>query len=190
MGKSSKEAALTREAIVAAAADHIRRTGIAQASLGDIMSAAGLTHGGFYRHFQNKEHLVAEALSAAGTHTNATIARNMAKGGFDAAVDAYLSKAHRDARTPICPFAAVGSDVARAGSETKAAAVDVLEQLLETLVDGEMTPETRGSAIAAYSTMIGAMVLARVASGTPLSNEILDSAREHLRCSAIRKDAG
>lgn len=112
------------------------------------------------------------------------------KGGFDAAVDAYLSKAHRDARTPICPFAAVGSDVARAGSETKAAAVDVLEQLLETLVDGEMTPETRGSAIAAYLTMIGAMVLARVASGTPLSNEILDSARDHLRCSAIRQDAG
>ena len=57
MRKSNKEAAQTREAIVAAAADHIRRTGIAEASLADVMAAAGLTHGGFYRHFRNKEHV-------------------------------------------------------------------------------------------------------------------------------------
>ena len=66
MRKSNKEAAQTREAIVAAAADHIRRTGIAEAGLADVMAVAGLTHGGFYRHFRNKEQLVAEALSAAG----------------------------------------------------------------------------------------------------------------------------
>src|SRR5262245_16707413 len=103
LGRSSKEAAKTRETIVAAAADHIRRTGIAEASLADIMAAVGLTHGGFYRHFRNKEHLVGEALSAAGTDTIETITRAMAKGGFDAAVDAYLAKSHRDARTPNCP---------------------------------------------------------------------------------------
>src|ERR1700720_3400211 len=64
--KSKLEAAQTRETIVTAAADLIRRTGIAEASLADMMAAAGLTHGGFYRHFRNKEHLVSEALSAAG----------------------------------------------------------------------------------------------------------------------------
>src|SRR5712675_1177497 len=92
--KSNKEAAQTREAIVAAAADHIRRTGIAEASLADVMAAAGLTHGGFYRHFRNKEHLVAEAFSAAGDKTVATLRRTMSKGGVNAALDSYLSTSH------------------------------------------------------------------------------------------------
>src|SRR5258706_12021572 len=110
--KSNKEAAQTREAIVAAAADHIRRTGIAEASLADVMAAAGLTHGGFYRHFRNKEHLVAEALSAAGDKTIAAISQKIAKGGVNAAVDTYLSISHRDSPTPICPFATLGSEMA------------------------------------------------------------------------------
>jgi AcrR family transcriptional regulator len=111
--KSKLEAAQTRVAIVAAAANLIRRTGIAEAGLADMMAAAGLTHGGFYRHFRNKEHLVSEALSAAGGKALATIGRNMAKGGLNAAVDGYLSTSHRDSPTPICPFAALGSEMAR-----------------------------------------------------------------------------
>src|SRR5713101_8940751 len=146
--KSKLEAAQTREAIVTAAADLIRRTGIADASLADMMAAAGLTHGGFYRHFRNKEHLVAEALSAAGAKTIATIDRNMAKGGSSAAVEAYLSSSHRDSPTPICPFAALGSDIARSGQETKSAATDVLEKLFATLIDNESGVDKRGDAIA------------------------------------------
>src|SRR5258705_10097296 len=73
--KSNKEAAQTREAIVAAAADHIKRTGIGEASLADVMAAAGLTHGGFYRHFRNKEQLVAEALSAEMSRSLLNIAK-------------------------------------------------------------------------------------------------------------------
>src|SRR5215469_11021349 len=82
MRRSNEEAAQTREAIVDAASDHLRRTGIAEASVADMMAAAGLTHGGFYRHFCNKGQLVAEALSAAGAKTIATISRNLAKGGI------------------------------------------------------------------------------------------------------------
>src|SRR5229473_2511547 len=154
--KSNKEAAQTREAIVAAAADLIRRTGIAEASLADMMAAAGLTHGGFYRHFRNKEHLISEALSAAGEKTITTIGRNMAKGGLNAAVDGYLSKSHRDSPTPICPFAALGSEMARSGNETKAAATEVLEKLFVTLAgDVPDREEARGDAIVALCTMIG-----------------------------------
>ena len=180
MRKSNKEAAQTREAIVAAAADHIRRTGIAEASLADVMAAAGLTHGGFYRHFRNKEHLVAEAFSAAGDKTVATISRTMSKGGVNAVVDSYLSTLHRDAPTPICPLAALGSEVARSGGETKAAATEVLEKLLVTLADSRSGPEARGDAIVALATMIGAMTMARIVSGTLLSDEILNRAKDHL----------
>src|SRR6202453_1721358 len=133
--KSKMEAAQTREAIVAAAADLIRRTGIAEASLADIMAAAGLTHGGFYRHFRNKEHLVSEALSAAGEKSIATIGRNMKQGGLNGAVDGYLSKSHRDSPTSICPFAALGSELARSGKEPRAAATEGLETLFDALAD-------------------------------------------------------
>jgi TetR/AcrR family transcriptional repressor of nem operon len=179
--KSNKEAARTREAIIAAAADHIRRAGIAEASLADVMAAAGLTHGGFYRHFRNKEQLVAEALSDAGDKMVQVIGRAMSKGALNAAVDSYLSAAHRDARTPTCPFAALGSETARSGPEAKAAATETLEKLLAALADGQSGPDARGDAIVAFATMLGAMTLARIASGTPLSDEILDRAKDHLR---------
>jgi TetR/AcrR family transcriptional regulator, transcriptional repressor for nem operon len=179
--KSNLEAAQTREAIVAAAAGLIRRTGIAKTSLADMMAAAGLTHGGFYRHFRNKEHLVSQALSAAGEKTIATIGRNMAKGGLNAAVDGYLSKSHRDSPTPICPFAALGSELARSREETKAAATEVLEKVLVTLAAGAPDrEEARGNAIVALSTMIGAMTLARVVADSDLSSEILERAKDHL----------
>jgi TetR/AcrR family transcriptional repressor of nem operon len=179
--KSRLEAAQTREAIVAAAADLIRRTGIAEASLADMMAAAGLTHGGFYRHFRNKEHLISEALSAAGEKAIATIGRYMAKGGLNAAVDGYLSTSHRDSPTPICPFAALGSEMARSRKVTKAAATEVLEKLFVTLAgDAPDREEARGDAIVALSMMIGAMTLARIVADSDLSSEILDRAKDHL----------
>jgi TetR/AcrR family transcriptional regulator, transcriptional repressor for nem operon len=182
--KSNKEAAETRQAIVASATDYIRRTGIAEASLADVMEAAGLTHGGFYRHFRNKEQLVAEALANAGDKTVAAIRRNIAKGGINAAVDSYLSTSHRDAPTPICPFAALGSEVARSGDEPKAAATAALEKLFATLASGDVSSRARGGAIVTLSAMIGAMTLARITSDGPLSKEILDRVREHLHRSA------
>jgi TetR/AcrR family transcriptional repressor of nem operon len=179
--KSKLEAAQTREAIVAAAATLIRRTGIAEASLADMMAAAGLTHGGFYRHFRNKEHLISEALSAAGEKAIATIGRYMAKGGLNAAVDGYLSTSHRDSPTPICPFAALGSEMARSKKVTKAAATEVLEKLFVTLAGDALDREqARGDAIVALSMMIGAMTLARVVADSDLSSEILDRAKDHL----------
>jgi len=179
--KSRLEAAQTRAAIVAAAADLIRRTGIAEASLADMMAAAGLTHGGFYRHFRNKEHLISEALSAAGEKAIATIGQKMAKGGLKAAVDGYLSTSHRDSPTPICPFAAVGSEMARSRKVTKAAATEVLEKLFVTLAGGAPDREkARGDAIVALSMMVGAMTLARIVADSDLSSEILDRAKDHL----------
>ena len=181
MRKSNVEAARTREAIVAGAADLIRRTGIAEASLADMMAAAGLTHGGFYRHFRNKEHLVSEAMSAAGEKAIAAIGRSMTKGGLNGAIDSYLSKSHRDSATPICPFAALGSEIARSGRATKTAATEVLEKLFVTLAaDAPDRDEARADAIVALSTMIGAMTLARVAADSDLSSEILGRAKDRL----------
>jgi TetR/AcrR family transcriptional regulator, transcriptional repressor for nem operon len=180
--KSNKEAALTREAIVTAAADRIRQTGIFETSVADVMAAAGLTHGGFYKHFRNKEQLVAEAVAAAGDDVISVIGQSMAKGGLNAAIDVYLSTAHRDAKIPTCPFAALGSEMARSSDEARTAATEVVEELLAVL--GEGVPEAgvaRRGAIVALSTLIGAMTLARIVTSDALSAEILESARGHLR---------
>ena len=181
MRKSNKEAAQTRACIVETAADHLRRTGIAGASLADIMAAAGLTHGGFYRHFRSKEHLVAEALTAASEKTLTTVRKNVAAGGVNAAVDGYLSAKHRDSATPICPFAAFGSELRHAGDETKAAAANALEALFTTLAEGSTTAEARSNAIVTLATMVGAMTLARAVPNGAIADEILDSTRQALQ---------
>ena len=103
------------------------------------------------------------------------------KGGLNGAVDGYLSKSHRNSPTPICPFAALGSELGRSGKETKATATEVLEKLFVTLAaNAADREEARGDVIVALSTMIGAMTLARVVADSDLSSEILDRAKDHL----------
>jgi TetR/AcrR family transcriptional repressor of nem operon len=178
--KSNKEAAETRRAIVTSAADHIRRAGIAEASLSDIMAGAGLTHGGFYKHFRNREQLIAEALVAAGGATAELLGEARAEKGRNAALDRYLSPEHRDAATPTCPMAALASEAARAPGETRAAAAAVIEEMIKTLAEDPSSEEACGEAMVDYATMIGAIALARIVSGTPLSDDILNRARKRL----------
>jgi TetR/AcrR family transcriptional repressor of nem operon len=65
MRRSKRETAETRQRIVRVAAAEIRKKGIEGTGLSDVMAAAGLTHGGFYRHFESKEGLVTAACSEA-----------------------------------------------------------------------------------------------------------------------------
>ena len=180
MRKSNKEAAETRRAIVAAAADHIRRTGIAEASLADIMAGAGLTHGGFYKHFRDREQLIAEALVAAGEAAAEKLSEIRSEKGLNAALDSYLSADHRDAETPTCPMGALGSEAARGSGRTRAAAAAVIERMIGILAEDASSAEVRGEALVDYATMVGAITLARIVSGTPLSDEILDRTRRRL----------
>jgi TetR/AcrR family transcriptional repressor of nem operon len=186
MRKSRQEAAETRRRIVEAAADEFRRKGIASAGLNDLMAAAGLTHGGFYRHFESKDQLVAEACASAADSVIAAVADAIGKKkgerGLKAVAGAYLSKRHRDDPTFGCPFAALGSDLARADGVTKAAATEGLEKLITLLADqceGDRKA-AEGRAIVMLSTMIGALLLSRIASSPDLSAKILKEAEQHL----------
>ncbi|MEP9379054.1 TetR family transcriptional regulator, partial [Aquabacter sp. CN5-332] len=155
--------------------------GIAEASLSDIMAGAGLTHGGFYKHFRNREQLIAEALVAAGEAAAEPLSKIRKEKNLNAVVDSYLSADHRDAATPTCPMAALGSEAARATGESRAAAVAVIDEMVEVLAQGPCSMDGRGEALVDYATMIGTITLARILSGTPLSDEILDRARRRLR---------
>src|SRR5580704_14111974 len=120
MRKSKEEAAQTRQRIVTAASKEFRKHGIVATGLNDLMSAAGLTHGGFYKHFESKDHLVAEACAEAVEMILEKLAAAASEMGGAAA--AYLSTGHRDHPATGCPLSAIGSELARSDKRTRAAA--------------------------------------------------------------------
>jgi TetR/AcrR family transcriptional regulator, transcriptional repressor for nem operon len=181
--KSRLEAAKTRERILGAAAAKFREHGIAATGLADLMSAAGLTHGGFYRHFDSKDQLVAETCATTMTElvhqisANASVKRGPQ--GLRAVVSAYLSAEHRDNAGGGCPLAALGGELARADEKTRAAATEGCLKLIEALAEhyeGLSNEEARKRAGVVLSTMVGALILSRVVADPTLSDAILQDA--------------
>src|SRR5262245_16320522 len=110
MRRSKQDAAATRERIVRESAAAFRKNGIAATGLSEVMAAAGLTHGGFYRHFASKDQLVAEACGAAAKALAEQLAASSSKksprDGLKTIVKRYLGAAHRDEPEDGCPVAA------------------------------------------------------------------------------------
>lgn len=186
MRKSRVEAAKTRERIVTAAAREFRCHGIEATGLAGLMKAAGLTHGGFYKHFESKGQLVAEACAATLSPAEASAylppkatAKKKGREALKARAAAYLSAGHRDNPQAGCPFAALGSELARADEETRATLTAGLLQglgLFAEHFDNVRPEEARRRAIVMASLMTGALTLARVVDDPKLSNTILRTA--------------
>lgn len=187
MRKSKAEAAETRLRIVEAAACEFRRNGIQATGLADVMSAAGLTHGGFYRHFGSKDELIAEA-STAGMESileRVGTAANGAEGadGFEAIIGAYLAPDHRDDPAKGCPLAGLGSELARADGETGEVVSTAIAKFIE-LIAEQMprrgTETANSKAMLVLSAMVGAVTLARIATDSELSEAILLETKRQL----------
>jgi TetR/AcrR family transcriptional repressor of nem operon len=182
MRKSKAEAKQTRKRIVTAAAGEFREHGIVATGLADLMQAAGLTHGGFYKHFESKDQLVAEACAeAVETAIFETLAGAASQGAGAAA--AYLSTDHRDHPATGCPLSAIGSELARSDEKTRAAATAGFLKLVEIMAEqfGKIPPATaRRRALVAVSTMIGALTMSRIVTDQELSAEILKEAEKSL----------
>jgi TetR/AcrR family transcriptional repressor of nem operon len=180
--KSKQEAAETRKRIVTAASKEFRKNGIVATGLSDLMAAAGLTHGGFYKHFESKDQLIAEACADAVRSSIETMRGNVSK-GTGATATSYLSTAHRDDPSDGCPLSAIGSELGRCDGKTRAAATDGFLQFVD-VVAGQFrktTPDVaRRRALVAVSTMIGAMTMSRIVTDPDLSEEILRSAEESI----------
>ena len=148
------------------------------------MSAAGLTHGGFYRHFKNKDHLVAEALTSGLDSIVEKMKAAGGSGGVNAMVSGYLSEAHRDDPSQGCPLAALGAETARCDASVRDAATEGFTKLID-IIAGQLTnirPDTaRKRALVVMSTMIGALTMARVVDDPGFSDTILRQAERHIR---------
>lgn len=178
MKKSKAETEQTRRRIVAVAADEVRRKGLADANMGEVMSAAGLTHGGFYRHFSNREQLFEEGLKQAMMASGKLMADRAAAGGISNAINGYLSAQHRDEDVPRCPYAAMGSELARhpaLKAESWAGVSAQIATLARSLGDDE---GAKDRATIIFALMMGAMTLSRMVPDEGLSDRILALARQ------------
>jgi TetR/AcrR family transcriptional regulator, transcriptional repressor for nem operon len=187
MRKSRQETAETRQRIVEAASAEFRSNGIDGTGLADLMATAGLTHGGFYRHFESKEQVVEESLALAIESMVESIGRTVAASpgerGLHAAITEYLSIKYRDDVAGGCPFVALGSDMARSGDAVREAATTGFLKMVDTIagqLDGRSPAAARKEALVMLSTMIGAVTMARVVTDPDLSASIIRQARKHL----------
>lgn len=157
----------TRERILDVAAAALRRHGHAGVSIADVMREAGLTHGGFYAHFENREALLAAALERASRSSGAALQASLdaqaARGRepLQALIRSYLSMGHRDAPEGGCPVAALGAEWPRQGEAVQAAGAGSLHRLAER-VRG-LLPEGVGPAAVPMvcSALVGGLQMAR-----------------------------
>jgi len=183
----------TRERILRAAARAIRKHGYEGVGVADVMKEAGLTHGGFYAHFDSRDTLLAAAVDQAGAESTENLSRAVAaaKPGEElmALVDTYLDERHVTAAEHGlgCAIAAAGSEVPRQQAEVRRAAARRIKDLIG-FVERQF-PEWGKSAahekaMGVIASMVGALMLARAVDDPQLSKAIRKSARELIRGAA------
>lgn len=176
---------LTRERIVRAAAKAIRKRGYEGLGVAEVMKDAGLTHGGFYAHFDSRDALLAEAADLAGAQSAESLnkaIRNARPGHeLEALVDAYLSETHVAAQDHGCAFAMAGSEVPRQPESVKRATTHRIKELVG-LVERQLPewgkPGAHERALAITSGLVGALLLARATDDPKLSKAIRKAARD------------
>jgi TetR/AcrR family transcriptional repressor of nem operon len=182
MKVTREKCAENRDRIVEVAGTLFREKGYDGIGVADIMKAAGLTHGGFYGHFDSKDVLAAEASRAALAKSAArwkTIAERAPDRPLPAVLEHYLSKRHRDDLGKGCMFAALGPDAARGSGAVRSTFTDGLKpffDLLARIVPGDSRAARRRKALSSMSEMVGALILARAVDDPALSDEILTAA--------------
>jgi TetR/AcrR family transcriptional repressor of nem operon len=185
MKKSKAQTAETRRRIVEIASEAFRRQGIEATGVAEIMAAAGLTHGGFYRHFSCKAELVAAAV-AMSLEQLVLRSERAASQGAEAALNhalEYLSPLSRDDVEHSCTFAAAGSELVRADEKTRHIASEAFKRTLECLAPFMGTPQNvdrTSAAIGVLTNMIGALTMARLVDDSALSDRILEVTRKRL----------
>lgn len=187
MRKSKHEAAQSRQRIVDAASLEFRRKGIGETGLADLMGAAGMTHGGFYKHFDSKDQVVDESVRLAIDTIIDTIESTLStlsgKKAYNTVISEYLSIEHRDDAANGCPFVGLGIELARNSDAVRGTTTTGFLRLVEVIAasyEGLTPSAAKKEALVTLSTLIGAATMARVVNDETLSAAILQQARIRL----------
>lgn len=193
MRYSKDHKAETHAKIVKHASSQLREKGTRGIGVADLMKEAGLTHGGFYAHFQSREDLVIEAIAHAMDQTTARWGKLVQDKPADERlamlVDSYLTAQHRDGAGRGCAIPSLAADVVRESPKTRRVFLGKLEEMISLFANQLAEQESaaaRQKAIATIATLMGTLVLARVAGNSGFSQEILEAGRS----AALSLDAG
>jgi TetR/AcrR family transcriptional repressor of nem operon len=174
----------THARIVKKASVRLREKGAHGIGVADLMKEAGLTHGGFYAHFDSREALVIEAFTHAMDRSTERW-RKLAEQTppekrLATIVNSYLTPIHRDDLGNGCAVPALGAEIARESAKTRRVFAGRLEQMVEILaaqIQGVPRKAARKQAMATLATMMGTLVMARIAGSGDFSQEILGAGR-------------
>ena len=175
----------THERIVDVAARAIRRHGYAGVGVADVMKEAGLTHGGFYAHFDSRDALIIEALERAGRDSGEAVTRALerraAKGvsAFRALVEAYLGDEHLASLETGCPVAALACDMPRQSDAVREASAMRVRRLVAG-VQSALPHASPATASVVAGTLVGTLQLARALGNNTDGRALLSAARKAL----------
>ncbi|MBR1209686.1 TetR/AcrR family transcriptional regulator [Bradyrhizobium sp. JYMT SZCCT0180] len=188
----------THARIVKKASVRLREKGAHGIGVADLMKEAGLTHGGFYAHFDSREALVIEAFAYAMDRSTERWRKVADETPPDkrlaTIVENYLTPVHRDDPGHGCAIPTLGAEIARESAKTRKAFATKLEAMIDMMADQILdVPRkvARKQAVAALATMMGTLVLSRIAGNGEFSDEILSAGREAVlgRAAAAKKPA-
>jgi TetR/AcrR family transcriptional regulator, transcriptional repressor for nem operon len=175
----------THSRIVKKASVRLREKGAHGIGVADLMKEAGLTHGGFYAHFDSREALVIEAFTYASSRSREywrkIAEQTPPEKRLALIVDTYLDSAHRDDPGHGCAIASLGADIARESPKTRKAFSAELDHMIDLIADqiqGVPRKAARKQATATLATIVGALVMARIAGSGEFSDEIMVAGRE------------
>lgn len=189
MSRASKaESEEHRLAITEHASRLFGEKGVEAVTVAEVMAAAGLTHGGFYGHFESKSELAAAACEAAFARAVRRWRRDVETSdtpgaAYEALIERFLLPATRDAPGTACPSATLCADAARAAADSPlrasfAKGIENLTALLTSLCGGGAAAQDH--ALADLATLVGAVLLARATAGKSISDDLLRAARQRL----------
>jgi TetR/AcrR family transcriptional repressor of nem operon len=175
----------THARIVRKASIRLREKGAHGIGVADLMKEAGLTHGGFYAHFDSRDALVVEAfvyaMDRSLEHWRKLADDTPPEKRLTTIIETYLSPTHRDDPGHGCAITSLGAEIARESPKTRRAFANKMDQLIELIADQiqDMPPKAaRKQATSLLATMMGTLVLSRIAGSGELSDEVLQAGKE------------
>ena len=180
MGYSKSDKAETHTRIVSVAAKRFRELGLEGIGVADVMKEAGVTVGGFYKHFGSRDELVVEALAAAFKDLDVWEEHTADMAHL---LQNYLTEAHRDAPGTGFAMGALVGDMTRGSKSARALYTARVKRSLaffSALLPSNRRSDKRRRALLILSALLGAINLSRAVSDPNLSREILHGVREEL----------